>query len=122
MHPIEACYAPKRGFIAWLLIELDNGQTIEVPTDNQWRVRVMTKKGNWTAGNIAELGWGSAKEVARSGEPISGYETNKQIDKLVPPPHLRKSFNVSKLLKAARVYVTATGLYGLYAMFQIRLD
>lgn len=96
---IEASYAPQRGFSAWLLSELDNGQTIEAPTDSQWRVRVTTKKGNWTAEDVTEPGWEQAKEVAKFGEVIGGYDDYKQIDKLVPPPHLRKTFNLTKPIK-----------------------
>lgn len=111
---VETAYGPNRGFIAWLHIELDNGQTMELPTDGQWKARVTTRKGAWTADDIKESGWTQAREVGKFGDVLGGFEVYKQIDKLFPPPYLRKGFEVRKAIKSARVYASATGVYELH--------
>lgn len=111
---VETAYGPDRGFIAFIHIELDNGREIDIPTDGEWKARVTVKKGAWTADDSKEAGWAQAKEVGKFGDVIGGYETYKQIDKLFPPPYLRKTFQLKAAVKSARLYASATGVYELY--------
>jgi alpha-L-rhamnosidase len=111
---VETAYAPGRGFIGLINIELDNGQAIEIGTDSRWKARVSESRENWKESDLEGPGWQASREVAKFGEVIGGYEVYKQIDKLVPPPYVRKSFELNKRVRSARVYASATGVYELW--------
>jgi signal transduction histidine kinase len=61
----------RAGLVAGLRIQLQDGQSIEVPTDNSWKV-VPNEEKKWTTRSTANPHWTAAVVVAKYREWISG--------------------------------------------------
>ncbi len=86
-----------------------------------WRVRVWNSKGKvsewsepacWTMGLLNEEEW-KAKWI---GAPWEGEVAREYVEgnPYYPAPLLRKSFNINKEIKEAKVFVTGLGYFELY--------
>lgn len=89
------------------------GKPLESMTRYYWRVRVKDEGdiiSNWSEASFFETGLKKEDWKAKWIEP------EKEVDPKAykPAPYLRNEFNVDKDIKAARLYITAHGLYEAY--------
>lgn len=87
-----------------------SGSPLQPFTKHFWRVDVKDKDGKASSSGIANFETGMMDQEAWQGSWISDV----QDVALKPAPYFRKTFDVKKKIKSARVYIAAAGLYELY--------
>ncbi|MBZ4190031.1 alpha-L-rhamnosidase [Niabella beijingensis] len=86
------------------------GQELEPFTRYRWSVTLTGKDGRrYPAAAPAFFETGMMQQTNWKG----GWISDGTDIKLLPAPYFRKSFNLSKTVKSARVYIAAAGLYEL---------
>lgn len=96
------------GVIGRLIVVLDEGARVVVTTDKAWKSSAEGPAG-WQTEAFDDRGWTPAAQVQTyGGDPWKTLQLPP-----VPNPHLRKSFEVTRRVRQARVYATALGLYEL---------
>lgn len=95
------------GLIGCLMIESGSQEQIKYPIDGSWKSGTSEQSG-WTGVEFDDSGWQSAKELcAFGGGPWRGIE----LTQMGPTPFLRKTIEINKPIKKARLYASALGLY-----------
>jgi alpha-L-rhamnosidase len=109
---------PGNGSIAArLVVEFETGAPLVLSTDSAWEAGRQSAAEH-RAGAFPSAAWVGAREQGRFEEGLRGGRWFRQ-DRLLakppmgPAPYLRKSFSITKPLRAARLYATALGVYEL---------
>lgn len=84
-----------------------------------WKVRIWTNKGEAVATDIAHFSMGILTYADWKSTRWIGYDKISQEDSIsqfsrLSARYLRKSFDIKKQLKTAKVYIMGLGLYELY--------
>jgi alpha-L-rhamnosidase len=118
-YELKVATDPQAQKAIWQSSKTASGRSILIPYGGidlkgkqryYWQVRVTDNKGNtspWSEIKFFETGMLQPTDwTAQWIEPvIAGDEVGK------PAPMLRKNFNLKKIVKSARLYITAHGLY-----------
>jgi alpha-L-rhamnosidase len=96
---------------ATLYVEFEDGRTITVASETAWKSAIHAADG-WHERNFDDAGWQSA--VAWT--PVPGPQSAPLGHPWIPDSvkSLRSSFDVSKQIKAARLYTTSMGAYEMF--------
>ncbi len=99
------------GMIGSLDIKYEDGQTLTVPTGEDWQA-ARTPERNWQTSTQAGSAWGKAKvlgpeDMSPWGKPSSGAATSAHV-------WYRKSFTLEASPARAFVYVASLGYHELY--------
>jgi len=105
--------APKpAGVIARLEVEFQNGDTLVIPTDEQWKCSDKLTNG-WNETGFNDSGWVAATNLGPAGmEPWGNVRTSEP--RRQPARWLRKEFSVGKKIKRATVSFSGLGWSELY--------
>jgi alpha-L-rhamnosidase len=105
--------APKpAGVIAQLTVEFQNGETLVIPTDGQWKVS-NRETNNWQEKNFDDSGWVAAANLGPAGmEPWGQVRTSEP--RRQPARWLRKEFAVDRKIQRATVSYSGLGWSELY--------
>jgi alpha-L-rhamnosidase len=96
------------GLIAHAVIELQNGERIEINTDASWKAMNNPLEG-WRSGDFDDSHWPAATVLGPYGvEPWGDFITNNTTG---PSRYVRKTFTVKGPVARARLYSTALGVY-----------
>jgi alpha-L-rhamnosidase len=99
--------AAKNNLAAHAVIELQNGERIELNTDGKWKTAT-TPAADWFAPGYDDSAWKSAIVEG----PYSASPPIRSADGTIGPGrYLRKSFAVKGPVARARLYATALGVY-----------
>lgn len=101
------------GLIASLVITLEDGQVIAVPSDGKWRVFAGADPGDWSNPTYDDAQWATAPETAPNGTAPWKKVSGPAPLNLPPPPYLRTEFQAGSGIKRATAYATALGVYEL---------
>jgi alpha-L-rhamnosidase len=97
----------KNNIAAHAVIELRNGQTVDLNTDGKWKA-IAAPPADWFAPDFDDSGW---KNAAIEG-PYSDTPPIRSADGTIGPGrYLRKIFTVKGPIAKARLYATALGVY-----------
>jgi alpha-L-rhamnosidase len=100
------------GVIAQLEVEFQNGETLVIPTDEQWKASNQEMNG-WNERNFDDSGWVAAANLGPAGmEPWGQVRTAEP--RRQPARWLRKEFNVDKKVLRATVSFSGLGWSELY--------
>jgi alpha-L-rhamnosidase len=99
---VEHSRAGPAGFIAKLVVELEDGKTITLATDDKTHTAPATSDG-------AEPKWSPAKVLGAYGEAPWG-KLKTDVPVLPPPSYLRTAFKIDKPVSSATLYATALGI------------
>jgi alpha-L-rhamnosidase len=98
------------GLIGVAQVVFANNQVLTIAIDSSWKAANIEQNGWLNAGFDDKL-WPQAKELCRFGDgPWQGME----LSKMGPCPYFRKTVDISKPIKRARLYASALGLYEFY--------
>ena len=105
------------GVAARLVVEFENRDPVLVSTDAGWEAGTQDEAGR-LAGAFAPPSWVAARPLGRFDEGLWGdrwFRQERVLSKppMGPPPHLRKTFQILKPVRTARLYATALGVYEL---------
>jgi alpha-L-rhamnosidase len=93
------------GLIALLRLKMPDGRVIRYISDASWR-STDTAKGNWRALDYDDASWKPATVAAQLGDDPLGTPWPPK-----PASLFRRTFQLDKSIKSARLYVTALGSY-----------
>ena len=97
----------KNNIAAHAVIELRNGQTVDLNTDGKWKA-IAAPPADWFAPDFDNSGW---KNAAIEG-PYNDTPPIRSADGTIGPGrYLRKIFTVKGPIAKARLYATALGVY-----------
>jgi alpha-L-rhamnosidase len=96
------------GLIALLRVELPDGKILRFVSGPQWKT-APEQSGEWQGKGFNDSSWPSAAAIADVGQEPFGTPWPT-----LPPSLLRRTFQVGKQVRAARIYSTALGTYQLY--------
>ncbi len=108
------------GFIAKIEIRYTDGSVDRVVTDKRWRCsKTVTSTSGWERiGSVNEASWSVPDQCISYGSGAWKFNVampdTMQVNVGGSAPRLRKTFNVGKDVKEARIYVSGLGLYELY--------
>ncbi|MBC7326690.1 family 78 glycoside hydrolase catalytic domain [bacterium] len=100
------------GLLCSLMVELENGDIIEITSDDSWKAESKEEKG-WQELGFDDSRWSKAMIVRKFGEAPWGWLTPSGLF-LLPSPYLRRNFHAKKGVRRATLYATAFGIYELY--------
>jgi len=105
--------APKpAGVVARLEVEFENGETLAIPTDEQWKASDRETNG-WNEIDFDDSGWVAATNLGPVGmEPWGNVRTSEP--RRQPARWLRKEFTVDRKLQRATVSFSGLGWSELY--------
>ncbi|HTY89497.1 MAG TPA: family 78 glycoside hydrolase catalytic domain [Candidatus Acidoferrum sp.] len=105
--------APKpAGVIARLTVEFENGETLIIPTDEQWKVSDKETNG-WTGTGFDDSNWIAATNLGPVGmEPWGNVRTAES--RRQPARWLRREFTAGKKIQRATVSFAGLGWSELY--------
>jgi alpha-L-rhamnosidase len=105
--------APKpAGVIAKLEVEFQNGDTLVIPTDGQWKASDKLTNG-WNESGFDDSSWVAATNLGPAGmEPWGNVRTSEP--RRQPARWLRKEFTVGKKIQRATVSFSGLGWSELY--------
>jgi alpha-L-rhamnosidase len=105
--------APKpAGVIARLTVEFRNGETLVIPTDEQWKASNRETNG-WNEIGFDDSGWVAATNLGPAGmEPWGDVRTSEP--RRQPARWLRKEFTLDKKVRRATVSYSGLGWSELY--------
>lgn len=105
------------GYIAKIEVRYTDGSVDSVITDGTWKFNAKPT-GEWTSVSYNDSSWVAPDQVLAYGSsPWNNSATlpnSITADKHTSAPMLRKSFNISKDIAKARIYIVGLGLYELY--------
>ena len=100
------------GVIARLTVEFQSGETLVIPTDEQWKVSDKETNG-WTGIGFDDSNWVAATNLGPVGmEPWGNVRTAEP--RRQPARWLRKEFNIGKKIQRATVSYSGLGWSELY--------
>jgi alpha-L-rhamnosidase len=102
-HPEQA------GFIALLRVEMPGGKVHRVLSGPDWKTAKEQSGKQWVATAFDDSSWSNAVAVAEVGNSPLGTPWPAQ-----PIDAFRKTFEVGKTVRSARIYSTALGTYQLF--------
>ena len=105
---IAAPASGKNGLIAHALIELDNGERLEINTDASWKA-LPNPPENWRSADFDDSQWPAVTVLGPYGSPPWGDFVTANTTG--PGRYLRKTFSVKRPVAKARLYSTALGVY-----------
>jgi alpha-L-rhamnosidase len=97
----------KNNIAAHAVIELQNGQRIDLHTDGNWKATA-TPVNNWSATSYDDSDWKAATVEGSYGNSPPIHSADGTIG---PGRYLRKTFTVKGPVAKARLYATALGVY-----------
>jgi alpha-L-rhamnosidase len=100
---------PQAGFIALLRVEMGDGKIERFISGPEWKAGPEQSGNTWTGQTFDDSSWPGAAVVAEIGQEPLGTPWAAQ-----PVDLLRKTFNLAKAVRSARIYSTALGTYQLY--------
>ena len=100
------------GLIGTLEMKRAGGETVVVPTDQQWRVS-STEAPNWNKRDFNDSSWEAAKVLGAYGMAPWG-EVGWAEHSVLPARLLRKDFGAEGQVKRATLYVSGLGLFEAY--------
>ncbi len=95
------------GIIGRLHVERSGASPLDLVTDGSFR-SAQTAPGGWEQPGFNDSAWPAAKDAGAYGSGPWGTQVSQPSP---PVPYLRHGFQVSKPVSAARLYVSALGLY-----------
>ncbi|MFB9836810.1 family 78 glycoside hydrolase catalytic domain [Actinoallomurus acaciae] len=95
------------GVIGRLHVERSGADPVDVVTDGSF-ASARTAPDGWEKPGFDDSSWSAAKDAGAYG---SGPWGNQVVQPSPPVPYLRHGFQVTKPVSAARLYVSALGLY-----------
>ncbi|MCO5967487.1 family 78 glycoside hydrolase catalytic domain [Actinoallomurus soli] len=95
------------GLIGRLHVERSGADPVDVITDGSFKAAKDAADG-WEQPGFDDSSWPAAKDTAAYGQGPWGTQV---IEPSQPVPYLRRGFTVTKRVAAARLYVSALGLY-----------
>ena len=99
------------GLIGAIRMELGRGETVVIPTDQQWRVSPAEAPG-WNKPEFNDSAWGVAKFWGNTAwRPGARWVGRSAV---LPARMLRKDFNVAGEVKRATLYISGLGLSEAY--------
>lgn len=107
------------GFIAKIEVRYTDGSVDTIVTDNTWKCsNTVASTSGWKRLNYDDTLWGNPDKVIEyGGTPWKNdvvMPATMQVNVGAGAPMLRKSFDVSKEVKGAKLYISGLGLYELY--------
>ncbi|MBQ2733915.1 MAG: family 78 glycoside hydrolase catalytic domain, partial [Clostridia bacterium] len=108
------------GFIAKIEIRYKDGSVNTVVTDKLWKCsKTVSSTSGWERiGGVNEASWSMPDQAVLYGSGAWGSNVvmprTMQVNVGASAPMLRRSFEISKKIENARVYVSGLGLYELY--------
>ncbi|MCO6009829.1 glycoside hydrolase family 78 protein [Actinoallomurus purpureus] len=95
------------GIVGRLHVERSGADPLDVITDGSFKA-AQTAPDGWEKPGFDDASWPAAKDAAAYGSGPWGTQVGLPSP---PVPYLRHEFTVTKRIAAARLYVTALGLY-----------
>src|SRR5260370_20726536 len=95
---------PQAGFIALLRVEMADGKIERFISGPEWKAGPEQTGNAWTGQTFDDSSWPAAAVVSEIGHEPLGTPWPAQ-----PVDLLRKTFNVAKAVRSARIYSTALG-------------
>lgn len=100
------------GFIGSLEIELGDGRTVRLQTDNQW-LCAKESSDDWKQLDVDQTKWNNVRVLGKYGTaPWGRVEGGK--NRRLPARYLRKEFNVGEKIVRATTYICGLGFFDLY--------
>ena len=101
------------GLMGKIVIEFDDGQTVAIVTDDQWRSAVKGKTG-WNERVFDDADWKPAEILGQAGMlPWNKVSMPADEERRLPARMLRREFNVAADVKRATAYICGLGYYEL---------
>jgi alpha-L-rhamnosidase len=100
------------GAIGRLVVEFDSGEALVIPTDAAWRSSAEEHAG-WTEENFDDSAWTNAHEVAPFGQGPWTCCGGVRMPEYTGDPLLRKTFQIAKPVREARIYMSGLGYHEL---------
>ncbi|HMP08599.1 MAG TPA: family 78 glycoside hydrolase catalytic domain, partial [Lacipirellulaceae bacterium] len=98
--------------VALLRIKFKSGESIELPTDNQWKT-ANEEQPEWSTPHFDDSAWQAARVLGDVGVQPWG-QVRRAEDRRLPARHLRKEFSLDKPIRRATVYYSGLGSSELY--------
>ncbi|MCC6698480.1 MAG: family 78 glycoside hydrolase catalytic domain [Candidatus Hydrogenedentes bacterium] len=105
-------YANPAGFLAYTVITLSDGKTLEMSTDDSWKSSGSEQPG-WSTAGFDDTAWKSAQVFGANGIQPWG-EVAIQAPRDLPARHLRREFDAGSGITRATAYISGQGVFELY--------